>query len=114
MKLHAKLYSFGYTISDVRNVLGEGCFARCVLGEYQGRAVAVKITKTRLGVDGFKDFLREIKLMAFVGKHDNIVALIGAVVDRISESQCNMFSQIAFCTPTATVLNTSPCLRSTS
>ena len=67
------------------NVLGEGQFGQCVVGEYEGKAVAVKIAKKSLGMDNFKDFLQEVKLMSFIGKHENIIDFIGAVVDDISK-----------------------------
>ena len=52
-------------VTDTRSILGQGQFGVCFAGEYQGRSVATKITKKKLDADLFKEFLREVKLMAF-------------------------------------------------
>ena len=44
-------------------------------------AVAVKIPKPSADLDYFRAFLREIKIMGYVGDHRNVVKLYGAVVD---------------------------------
>ena len=52
-------------------------------GEYQGKLVAVKMTKNTTDVAAFKDFLREVKIMAYIGSHENIVEFLGAPVTTI-------------------------------
>ena len=67
--------------------MGEGEFGCCVRGEYRGDMVAVKSTKDTVEVAAFKDFLREVKIMAYIGSHDNIVEFIGAQVSSIDQSK---------------------------
>ena len=67
-------------------VLGEGEYGRCHRGELEGEQVAVKVLKSNVDVEYFKNFLREVKLLAYIGNHDNIVQFHGAAVDRITES----------------------------
>ena len=66
--------------------MGEGEFGVCVKGEYQGRPVAVKTSKDIADVTVFKNFLREVKIMAYIGNHENIVEFVGAHVGAIRQS----------------------------
>ena len=66
--------------------LGERAFGYCVKGEYKGNTVAVKAAKDTADVATFKDFLREVKIMAYIGTHENIVEFVGAQVSHISQS----------------------------
>ena len=45
--------------------------------------VAVKTVKKDAGVLYFKALLTELKIMAFIGKHPNIVNLIGACTQNL-------------------------------
>ena len=72
---------------DMQEILGEGEFGRCVSGHYHDQPVAVKTTKASMDVDAFKGFLREVKIMAYLGKHGNIVEFLGAVVDQLRDSE---------------------------
>lgn len=84
---------FQYTVvllivPDTHHLLGQGQFGLCFAGEYQGKSVAVKVAKTSLDVALFKRFLEEIRLMAFLGAHENIIEFIGFVLEDIAESEC--------------------------
>ena len=69
---------------DERSVLGEGQYGRCIRGKIRGQDVAVKMNKSS-DVSVFKDFLSELKIMAYVGVHENVVEFLGAVVDDIQK-----------------------------
>ena len=43
----------------------------------------MKEPKGRVNVDNFKAFLHEVRIMAYVGKHEHVVELYGAVVEHI-------------------------------
>lgn len=68
---------------DARDVslgreLGEGAFGRVMTGYYRDQKVAIKILKDDVE-DYYRDDLRrEVNLMKQIGKHPNIVSMIGA------------------------------------
>ncbi|CAG7819572.1 unnamed protein product [Allacma fusca] len=76
-------------------VLGEGQFGIVQRGTLNGQSVAVKSSKSTADIEYFKAFLKEIKLMAYIGEHDNVVQFCGAVVDKIQERLC--FAVIELC-----------------
>lgn len=49
----------------------------------ESTTVAVKAVKRNVGVLYFKALLSELKIMAHIGKHNNIVSLIGACTHNI-------------------------------
>ena len=51
----------------------------------QNIPVAIKTLKNSADKEYFKSFLKEIKVMAYVGEHENVVKFYGAMVERISE-----------------------------
>jgi len=51
------------------------------------RIIAIKTVKEDMELVHVKSFLAEIKTMAFVGSHENIVEFIGACIERIEMSK---------------------------
>ena len=51
--------------------------------------VAVKMLKNSRDKEYFMNFLKEIKVMAYVGQHENVVKFYGAMVDRIAKRKAN-------------------------
>ena len=49
--------------------------------------MAIKELKDTSDPTGVKEFVKEVKLMAGVGKHDHVVEFIGAFVERGGENQ---------------------------
>lgn len=74
---------------DNENKLGEGAFGLVLKGKVEGMSdvVAVKTMKPRCEVDQFKGFMSELKIMMYIGRHPNVVALVGAHTDKIKESK---------------------------
>jgi len=48
-----------------------------------GTRIAIKVPKQDLEVEAFKNVLREVKIMAHVGSHENVVGFIGACTQNI-------------------------------
>ena len=66
-------------------ILGTGEFGVVYSGKLGESDVAVKTTKTTADVDFFKAFLKEIKVMTFIGKHSNVVQTLGTSTNKIRE-----------------------------
>lgn len=59
-----------------------------IYGKYQEKEVAVKTIKpVDYGMDTFKALLSELKIMTYIGKHENIVNLVGACTTNIQKSE---------------------------
>ena len=64
--------------------MGRGEYGTCLRGEFNGKPVAIKITAPeKAEVEFFKTFLKEVKIMAYIGEHENIIGFMGAVIDKI-------------------------------
>ena len=70
-------------LAGEKDELGKGQYGQCFKIKFDGREVAVKTTKSKLDRVCFKAFLKEAKLMAYIGKHENVVEFLGAYVDEI-------------------------------
>ena len=66
-------------------ILGSGEFGTVHPGFFNGEAVAVKTCKSNVDVDDFKGILAEIKIMGYLGHHENVVKFVGADIYRIDE-----------------------------
>ncbi|CAG7826513.1 unnamed protein product, partial [Allacma fusca] len=76
-------------------VLGEGEFGVVHKGQFNGEIVAIKSSKSVADIEYFKAFLKEIKVMAFVSEHKNIIKFFGAVVDKIRERVCSAVIELS-------------------
>ena len=47
--------------------------------------MAIKTVTPDVDVDTFRSLLSEIKVMEFVGKHDNIIQMLGAFTENIEK-----------------------------
>jgi serine/threonine protein kinase len=47
--------------------------------------IAVKMMKSAVEIDDFKSFLFELKVMAYIGHHPNIVSLVAACTQNIDQ-----------------------------
>ena len=92
---------------DKNERLGEGEFAFCYRGKCNGVTVAVKMLKNSVQTEDFKNYLKEVKLMAYIGQHPNIIQFYGAVIEKLDQSKTpsmNNFVALVglhwmFCTP---------------
>lgn len=73
--------------SDKSEILGEGQFACCFRGKFNGTIVAVKMLKSHVQTEDFKNYLNEVKLMAYIGQHPNIIQFYGAVIEKLEQSK---------------------------
>ena len=64
-------------------MLGVGEHSIVYRGNYDGKPVAVKKLDCTIPVEEFKIILAEVKAMAHVGDHANIIKFLGADVSRI-------------------------------
>lgn len=71
--------------SSEKNLLGTGEFAYVVRGRIisENKPVAIKISKTSADVTLFKSLLSEVKIMIYIGIHENVVALVGVCTEGI-------------------------------
>ncbi|CAG7719753.1 unnamed protein product, partial [Allacma fusca] len=78
-------------------ILGEGQFGivRKGLLIICNRQVAVKSCNHKVDVDYFRAFLTEVKIMASIGEHENIVRFFGAVVDSIHKGVCDAVIELS-------------------
>ncbi len=67
--------------------MGTGNFSHVVRGyhEIRKRPVAIKIANTTTNTDDFKVMLTEIKIMIYIGSHENIVKFLGASTAEIKD-----------------------------
>lgn len=78
---------------DETAVLGHGHFGLVLKGivkDSQGKVrtdVAVKTLKTKADVGSLKALLTELKILASVGKHTNIVNLVGACTRKMGKGR---------------------------
>ncbi|CAG7732862.1 unnamed protein product [Allacma fusca] len=68
-------------------LLGEGAFGKVMKGRVGERYVAIKTINKCTDDKYFRALLSELKIMTFVGKHDNIVELIGANTERLKKKE---------------------------
>ena len=72
-------------------MLGQGHFGICYQGSLNQHGetidVAIKLLKESTDKEIFMSFIKEIKTLAYVGEHENVVKFYGAMVERIAESK---------------------------
>ena len=76
-----------FLIQDTNNLLGSGAYGRVYKGtvEGHGEEVAVKMTlKSNATSSNLKTLLSEIKVLIHVGKHPNVVSIIGAYTSEVT------------------------------
>lgn len=78
------------SILDPSEVLGSGNFGQVIKGAiYDGNdkrncnVVAVKTVKSNYDISYFQTLLTEVKIMAYIGRHTNVVSLVGACTENI-------------------------------
>ncbi|ODM97664.1 Fibroblast growth factor receptor 3 [Orchesella cincta] len=85
---------------DETTILGTGAFGivwkgSVVFSNGDGITVAVKSIKRNVGVLYFKALLSELKIMAYIGKHPNIVSLVGACTHNIRKRE--VYIAVQYC-----------------
>jgi len=77
---------------DYESILGQGEFGVVIKGKITKQdmtlPVAVKTLRTT-EISSLKAILSELKILMFIGKHRNVIQLIGAVTKKIHESKSN-------------------------
>lgn len=63
---------------EFSTLLGQGAFGKVVCGYYCKRKVAIKVVKDSAPLSYKEDLLAEMHLMKKIGRHPNIVTMIGA------------------------------------
>jgi len=81
-------FNFPY-YTDENDVLGSGAYGIVFRGKLVGYPdeVAIKTMKPHSTLSYFKALLSELKIMVYLGKHENVIHLIGAYTGRIKESK---------------------------
>ena len=77
------------SLTSDETVLGSGEFGVVRSGVLNGQAVAVKKLKPTVGVDEFKVVLAEMKIMSYLGDHENVVKFFGSDVSHIAHCKCD-------------------------
>ena len=73
-------------------VLGSGEFGVVYFGVCKSESVAVKTFKRSVATDEFKAVvLAEVKMMAYLGDHENIVRFMGADISEIARSKHSFY-----------------------
>jgi len=81
---------------DETRELGKGAFGivmkgRVTLTTGEEKEVAVKTVKKNVGIMYFKALLSEIKIMAHIGQHPNVIGLIGCCTENIRKREKSQF-----------------------
>ena len=77
------------SLAEDENVLGSGEFGVVHSGFFNGEAVAIKKLKQRVDVEEFKAVLAEMKIMSYLGHHENVVKFFGSDVSQIATCKCS-------------------------
>ncbi|CAG7816765.1 unnamed protein product [Allacma fusca] len=91
MELEVPLENF--TASE--EILGIGAYGKVVKGLYGTSVVAIKTLKKTADVGYLKALLSELKIMSFVGRHSNVVNLLGASTQNIRKKE--IFIILEYC-----------------
>jgi len=77
-------FEFGYHRLELKRVLGKGAFGKVFLAEAYGiggseetSLVAVKVLNEKANEDEVEDFKIEINFMKTIGRHENVVTMLG-------------------------------------
>lgn len=77
-------FEFGYHRLEVKRILGKGAFGKVFLAEAHGigktdqtSLVAVKVLNEKANDDEKEDFKMEIDFMKTLGRHENVVTMLG-------------------------------------
>ena len=84
-----------YSVVVIGTVLGSGEFGTVHQGFLNGEAVAVKTCKSTVDVEDFKGILAEIKIMEYLGSHENVVQFLGADISMIQERKSSIVEFLA-------------------
>ncbi|ODN06115.1 Macrophage colony-stimulating factor 1 receptor [Orchesella cincta] len=82
--------------SSEANLLGSGEFAYVVRGMIisKSKSAAVKISKPSADVTLFKSLLSEVKIMLYIGQHENVVTLVGVCTQDIRNRALYIVTEI--------------------
>ncbi|KAG8235418.1 hypothetical protein J437_LFUL015874 [Ladona fulva] len=75
--------------------IGEGCFGKVYRGDSNSSVVAIKVLKDSASQEAEEDFLREVEIMSAF-RHENILALIGVVIQENGQSPWMVFEFMPF------------------
>ncbi|CAG7721035.1 unnamed protein product [Allacma fusca] len=76
-------------------ILGSGAYGKVVKGRYGVMDVAIKTVKKSAAGGYLKALLSELKIMSYVGRHPNIVNLLGACTQNIRKREISII--LEFC-----------------
>lgn len=97
--------NFDFPMNDLKMGmrLGQGAFGEVYMAEATGLTpgqpmtiVAVKQVKPPVTYESIKSLIRELKIMIYIGKHINIVNILGVVRENIKKSNLLYFSAILY------------------
>ena len=75
--------------------MGDGQFGQVLRGTLGKAPVAIKTVKKCVDIMYVKALLSELKIMCYVGRHENIVSLIGACTEGIDKRE--VYLLVEFC-----------------
>ena len=79
-------------MAEDEKVLGSGEYGVVFSGVFNGQAVAIKKLKRRVDVEEFKAVLAEMKIMSYLGDHENVVKFFGSDVSQIAS--CKFYAGV--------------------
>jgi len=85
-------------LTDDSLLLGKGEFGLVYRGKVEGydKELAIKKNTANISATSFKNMLSEIKIMIYVGKHPNIVSIVGAHTGDIRQGiQINSYNYVS-------------------
>ena len=75
-------------VSTETTILGSGAFGQVVKGKYKGQDVAIKtIDSSAMNAGAFRSLLSELKIMSCLGKHEQVMQLVGAITSNIKQGE---------------------------
>ncbi|XP_035705692.1 uncharacterized protein LOC110847588 isoform X2 [Folsomia candida] len=86
-------------VIDTSSLLGSGAFGSVYMGKVEGqdcvyRDVACKLTQSNCTATAARSLLSEIKIMIHVGKHPNVVSIIGACTGEIRKGMIMIATEL--------------------
>ncbi|CAL8147586.1 unnamed protein product [Orchesella dallaii] len=82
--------------STEANLLGSGEFAYVVRGMIisKAKSAAIKVSKPSADVNLFKSLLSEVKIMLYIGHHENVITLVGVCTQDIRNRALYIVTEI--------------------
>jgi len=77
---------------DFYTLLGQGEHGQIFKGMLTCSSIDVAVKTSRCSDVSVKQILSEMKILAYVGKHENVLQLLGANTSELKQSKCKLLN----------------------